>query len=225
MVRRAKAAGIGITCGVSINHLTLNENDIGPYRTFFKLAPPLRSEDDRLAVIGGIADGTIDVIVSSHDPQDVDTKRQAFAEAADGAVGLETMLSAALRLFHSGDIDLVTLFRALSTRPAEILGLEVGRLAPGAPADLDPRRPRRAVGARRRHAPLEVEEHALRRGAVLGPRAQDDGRGADGVRGVGGFPRNAPHCLTLVWQKATISALEEFDIREWTSPTRFVSGY
>ena len=136
VVRRAKAAGIGITCGVSINHLTLNENDIGPYRTFFKLAPPLRSEDDRLAVIAGIADGTIDVIVSSHDPQDVDTKRQAFAEAADGAVGLETMLPAALRLFHSGDIDLVTLFRALATRPAEILGLEVGRLAPGAPADL-----------------------------------------------------------------------------------------
>ncbi len=136
VVRRAKAAGIAITCGVSINHLTLNENDIGPYRTFFKLAPPLRSEDDRLAMIGGIADGTIDVIVSSHDPQDVDTKRQAFAEAADGAVGLETMLPAALRLFHSGDIDLVTLFRALATRPAEILGLEVGRLAPGAPADL-----------------------------------------------------------------------------------------
>ncbi len=136
VIRRAKTKGIGITCGVSINHLTLNENDIGPYRTFFKLAPPLRSEDDRLAMIEGIADGAIDVIVSSHDPQDVDTKRQAFAEAADGAVGLETMLPAALRLFHGGDVDLVSLFRALATRPAEILGLEVGRLAPGAPADL-----------------------------------------------------------------------------------------
>jgi dihydroorotase len=87
-------------------------------------------------MVGGIADGTIDVIVSNHDPQDVDTKRHPFAEAADGAVGLETLLAAALRLVHSGDIDLVTLFRALATRPAELLGLEVGRLAPGAPADL-----------------------------------------------------------------------------------------
>ena len=136
VVRRAKAAGIGITCGVSVTHLTLNENDIGPYRTFFKLAPPLRAEADRLAMIAGIADGTIDVIVSSHDPQDVDTKRQAFAEAADGAVGLETLLPAALRLVHSGEVEPLALFRALATRPAELLGLEVGRLAPGAPADV-----------------------------------------------------------------------------------------
>jgi dihydroorotase len=136
IIRRAKTSGLAVTCGVSINHLALNENDIGPYRTFFKLAPPLRSDDDRQAMVAGLADGTIDVIVSSHDPQDVDTKRYPFAEAADGAVGLETMLPAALRLVHSGAIDLLTLFRALSTRPAEILGLEIGRLAPGAPADL-----------------------------------------------------------------------------------------
>jgi dihydroorotase len=144
IIRRAKAEGLAVTCGVSINHLTLNENDIGAYRTFFKLSPPLRSEDDRLAMVEGLADGTIDVIVSSHDPQDVDTKRHPFAEAADGAVGLETMLPAALRLVHSGDVAWLTLFRALSTRPAEILGLEVGRLAPGAPADLvmvDPNTP------------------------------------------------------------------------------------
>jgi dihydroorotase len=135
-VRRGKDAGLTVTCGVSINHLTLNEHDIGPYRTFFKLSPPLRSEDDRRAMVAGLADGSIDVIVSSHDPQDVDTKRHPFAEAADGAVGLETLLAAALRLYHSGDITLLTLFRALATRPASILGLEVGRLAPGAPADL-----------------------------------------------------------------------------------------
>jgi dihydroorotase len=144
IIRRAKADGIAVTCGVSINNLTLNENDIGAYRTFFKLSPPLRSEDDRQAMVAGLSDGTIDVIVSSHDPQDVDTKRHPFAEAADGAVGLETMLPAAIRLVHSGDIDWLTLFRALSTRPAEILGLEVGRLAPGAPADLvvvDPNTP------------------------------------------------------------------------------------
>lgn len=136
IVRRAKAAGIAATCGVSINHLCLNENDIGPYRTFFKLSPPLRADADRQAMVEGLADGTIDVIVSSHDPQDVDTKRHPFAEAADGAVGLETMLPAALRLFHGDHVDLVRLFRALSTRPAELLGLEVGRLAAGAPADL-----------------------------------------------------------------------------------------
>jgi dihydroorotase len=136
VIRRAKAMGLAVTCGVSINHLTLNENDIGPYRTFFKLSPPLRAEADRQAMVAGIADGSIDVIVSSHDPQDVDTKRHPFAEAADGAVGLETLLAAALRLYHSGDVDLITLFRALATRPAALLGLEVGRLAPGAPADL-----------------------------------------------------------------------------------------
>ncbi len=136
VVRRAKAAGLAVTCGVSVNHLTLNENDIGPYRTFFKLSPPLRAEDDRRAMVAGLADGSIDVIVSSHDPQDVDTKRHPFAEAADGAVGLETLLAAALRPVHNGEVDLVTLFRALATRPAELLGLEVGRLAPGAPADL-----------------------------------------------------------------------------------------
>ncbi len=136
IIRRAKAAGTAATCGVSINHLCLNENDIGSYRTFFKLSPPLRSDDDRQAMVAGLADGTIDIIVSSHDPHDVDTKRHPFAESADGAVGLETMLPAAFRLFHNGQVDLLRLFRALSTRPAELLGLEVGRLAPGAPADL-----------------------------------------------------------------------------------------
>jgi dihydroorotase len=136
IIRRAKDAGLAVTCGVSINHLALNENDIGPYRTFFKLSPPLRSDEDRRAMVGGLADGTIDVIVSSHDPQNVDTKRHPFAEAADGAVGLETMLPAALRLVHNGDVTYLTLFRALATRPAELLGLEFGRLAPGAPADL-----------------------------------------------------------------------------------------
>lgn len=136
IIRAAKARGLDVTCGASINHLTLNENDIGSYRTFFRLSPPLRSDDDRAAMVAGLADGTIDVVVSSHDPQDVDTKRHPFAEAANGAVGLETLLAAALRLVHSGDVDPLRLFRAMATRPAERLGLEVGRLAPGAPADL-----------------------------------------------------------------------------------------
>lgn len=136
IARRAKEAGIALTCGVSINHLTLNEVDIGDYRTFFKLSPPLRSEADRQAMIEALVDGVVDVIVSDHDPQDVETKRLPFAEAANGAVGLETLLSAALRLVHADRIALPALLRALSTRPAEILGLPQGRLARGAPADL-----------------------------------------------------------------------------------------
>jgi dihydroorotase len=136
IVRAAKARGLPVTCGVSINHLALNENDIGDYRTFLKLSPPLRHEDDRQAMIEALADGTIDVIVSDHNPQDVENKRLPFAEAADGAVGLETLLSAALRLVHSERISLPGLLRALSAKPAEILGLPAGRLKIGAPADL-----------------------------------------------------------------------------------------
>ncbi|MEK1932310.1 MAG: dihydroorotase [Pararhizobium sp.] len=132
----ARKRGANVTCGISINHLTLNENDIGEYRTFFKLSPPLRGEDDRVAMVQALADGTIDIIVSSHDPQDVDTKRLPFADAADGAIGLETMLAAALRLYHSGDVPLMRLIDALSTRPAQIFGLDAGTLKPGAKADI-----------------------------------------------------------------------------------------
>ncbi|MGO4437504.1 dihydroorotase [Rhizobium sp. RAF56] len=135
-IRLARSRGAKVTCGISINNLTLNENDIGEYRTFFKLYPPLRSEDDRVAMVEALADGTIDIIVSSHDPQDVDTKRLPFAEAADGAVGLETLLAAALRLHHSGQVSLMRLIDALSTRPAQIFGLDAGTLKPGAKADI-----------------------------------------------------------------------------------------
>jgi len=125
-----------ITAGVSINNLALNENDVAPYRTFFKLSPPLRSEDDRQAMIEALKAGVIDVIHSAHDPQDSEVKRQPFAEASEGAIGLETLLAAALRLVHSGDVSLMTVLRAMTQRPAEILGLPSGRLVPGAPADL-----------------------------------------------------------------------------------------
>jgi dihydroorotase len=135
VVRAAKARGLPVTCGASVHHLVLNETDVGAYRTFFKLSPPLRSEADRRALVAGVADGTIDVIVSSHDPQSADTKRLPFGEAAFGAIGLETMLSAALSLYHNENIGLDRLVDALSQRPAAILGLETGRLAPGAPAD------------------------------------------------------------------------------------------
>lgn len=136
MIRSAKARGLPVTCGVSINHLTLNENDIGPYRTFFKMMPPLRTEDDRNAMVEGVASGDIDVIVSAHDPRGAEGKRRPFAEANDGAVGLETLLGAGLRLYHNGDVTLHRLLSALSARPAELLGLSSGRLVKGAPADL-----------------------------------------------------------------------------------------
>jgi dihydroorotase len=136
VMRRAKARGLPVTCGISINHLVLNENDIGSYRTFFKLSPPLRVEDERRALIAGVADGTIDVIVSAHDPQSDDTKRLPFAEAAFGAVGLDTMLSCAITLSHNENIALPRLIEAMSQAPAAILGLETGRLAAGAPADI-----------------------------------------------------------------------------------------
>jgi dihydroorotase len=144
IIAKAKADGLKITCATSINHLTLNENDIGDYRTFLKLAPPLRHEEERCALVEAVASGLIDVIVSDHNPQDVETKRLPFAEAEVGAIGLETMLSAGLRLVASGQVTLARLLNAMSARPAEILGLPQGRLAIGAPADLirfDPEEP------------------------------------------------------------------------------------
>ena len=135
-VARAKADGANVTAGVSIHNLCLNENDVGEYRTFFRLTPPLRAEDDRLAMIEAVKDGTIDLIVSSHDPQDVDTKRLPFADAAAGAIGLETLLGAALRLYHNEDVSLLRLVELLSTAPAKLFGLPGGTLKPGASADL-----------------------------------------------------------------------------------------
>ena len=136
IIARAKKQGLPVTCGVSINHLTLNENDIGGYRTFLKVNPPLVTEDERLALVEAVASGLIDVICSDHNPQDVETKRLPFSEAAFGAVGLETMLSAALRLVSAGQISLSRLFEALAKSPADILRLPQGRLVKGAPADL-----------------------------------------------------------------------------------------
>ncbi len=132
---RARAAGLPVTAGASIHHLTLNEFDVGDYRTFFKLVPPLRSEDDRTALVQALADGLIDVIGSFHTPQDEEEKRLPFEEAAAGAVGLETLLPAAMQLHHAG-LALPLLWRAMSLNPARLLGLDCGRLAPGAPADL-----------------------------------------------------------------------------------------
>ncbi|WGH79518.1 dihydroorotase [Jannaschia ovalis] len=133
---RARAAGLDVTAGTSIHHLTLNVLDVADYRTFFKVKPPLRTEDDRLAVVEALAAGAIDVISSMHTPQDEESKRLPFEEAASGAVALETLLPAAMRLVHAGHLALPALWRALSLNPARRLGLPGGTLEAGAPADL-----------------------------------------------------------------------------------------
>jgi dihydroorotase len=135
-VARAKNEGAKVSAGAAIHNLSLNEIDVGEYRTYFRLAPPLRSEDDREAVIDALRDGTIDIIVSSHDPQDVDTKRLPFADSAVGAIGLETLLGAALRLHHNGEVPLMRLIDAISSAPARLFGLPGGTLRPGKTADL-----------------------------------------------------------------------------------------
>jgi dihydroorotase len=132
----AKKRGLPITCAVSAHHLALNELDVGPYYTFMKVKPPLRAEADRAAMVEGVASGTIDAIVSSHDPQAADTKRQPYAQAAFGAVGLETLLPVALRLVHEGHASLPAVLKTMTAAPRAILGLETGALAKGAPADL-----------------------------------------------------------------------------------------
>ena len=135
-LKRAKDRGVAVHATVSINHLSFNELDIGDYRTFYKLVPPLRAEDDRQALIEALASGLIDVVVSAHAPAPAEDKRLPFDEAAPGAVGLETLLPALLTLFHEGRGSLVDLMAAVTSKPARLLGLDAGTLAAGAPADL-----------------------------------------------------------------------------------------
>ncbi len=134
--RRAKARDVNIHATVSINHLSFNELDIGDYRTFYKLVPPLRGEDDRQALIEALASGLIDVVVSAHAPAPAEDKRLPFDEAAPGAVGLETLLAALLTLHHERRAPLVDLIAAVTLKPARLLGLDAGNLVEGAPADL-----------------------------------------------------------------------------------------
>ncbi len=171
-LERAKRNGLQVTAGVGIHHLTLNELDVADYRTFFKVKPPLRSEEDRLAVVQAVADGLIDIICSMHTPQDEESKRLPYEEAASGAVGLETLLPAALRLYHAGQIDLPRLFRALALNPSKLLNLPSGRLSAAAPADLilfDPDAPfvldRETLQSKSKNTPFDG---ARMQGKVLG---------------------------------------------------------
>jgi dihydroorotase len=136
VIRRAKQEGKVFTTGVSINNLSLNENDIGDFKTFLKLSPPLRTETDRLSLIEGVNDGTIDVIVSDHKPQDEESKRLTFAQAATGAAGIETLLPLALELFHNDSIKIEKLIASMTSNPAKILEIKKGCLDVGNDADL-----------------------------------------------------------------------------------------
>lgn len=143
VIRRAKARGLPVTCDTAPPYFALNELAVGEYRTFAKLSPPLRSEKDRQAIVAGLADGTIDAIASDHSPQDQDSKRLPFAQAAFGGVGLETLLPVTLELVHNRRLSLLDGLKLLTSKPADLLGLKAGRLQKGAPADLvlfDPER-------------------------------------------------------------------------------------
>jgi dihydroorotase len=136
VIKNAKGKGKIFTAGVSINNLSLNENDIGDFKTFLKLSPPLRTENDRLSLVKGLNDGTIDVIVSDHKPEDEESKRLTFSQAATGASGVETLLPLALELFHNKSLTLNKLIASLTSNPAKILGISKGSLNIGCDADL-----------------------------------------------------------------------------------------
>ncbi len=143
-IRRAKARGLRVTAAAAAHNFALNETSVIPYRTFAKTRPPLRNEQDRQAVVAALADGTIDAICSSDQPEDPESKRQPFAQAKFGVIGLETLLPISLELYHNGHLGLSDLLHRLSTAPAKLLGLDGGQLAIGAPADLvifDPDKP------------------------------------------------------------------------------------
>ena len=135
-LERAKTKGLDVSASVSINHLMFNEIDIGDYRTFYRLDPPLRAERDRQACVDALAQGLIDVVVSNHSPQPAEDKRLPFSESAPGAIGLQTLLPALIGLHLDNDIPLVDILRAVTINPAQLLGLDAGRIEIGAPADL-----------------------------------------------------------------------------------------
>ncbi|MGB0748476.1 MAG: dihydroorotase [Magnetospiraceae bacterium] len=152
IIRRGKKRGVRVTCDTAPPYFALNELAVGDYRTFAKLSPPLRSEADRRAVVAGLVDGTIDAIASDHAPQDEDAKRLPFAQAAFGGIGLETLLAVSMDLFHNGAMGLLDILRCLTAAPADLLGLDAGRLRIGSPCDLV------LFDA---HAPWVVDRHKL----------------------------------------------------------------
>ena len=135
-LRRAKADGLNVTCDTAPPYFALNETAIGDYRTFAKLSPPLRAEQDRQGVVEGLADGTIDAIASDHTPRDEESKRLPFAQADPGGIGLNTLLAVSLELYHNGHLSLLEVLKLVTSAPAGLMGLPAGSLKEGAPADL-----------------------------------------------------------------------------------------
>ncbi|MCH6587026.1 MAG: dihydroorotase [Proteobacteria bacterium] len=177
-IRRAKARGLAVTCDTAPHYFTLNEHAVGDYRSFAKVSPPLRAEADRAAIAAAVAEGTIDAVASDHSPHDQESKRLPFAHAEPGIAGLETLLALTLALYHKGELGLLDVLDRMTVRPAGILGLEAGRLAKGAPADLvlfDLERPWRidpdAFRSKSKNSPFE--DHPVQ-GKVL--RTVVDGR-------------------------------------------------
>ena len=136
VIKKYKNNNLKFSSGVSINNLSLNENDIGDFKTFLKISPPLRKEEDRKAVIQGIKNGLIDVIVSDHKPEDEESKRLPFAQAAEGSIGIETLLSLSLELYHSNSLPLKKIIETITYNPAKILKIDKGTLKVGKDADL-----------------------------------------------------------------------------------------
>jgi dihydroorotase len=172
LIRKAKARGLPVTCDTAPPYFALNELEVGDYRSFAKLSPPLRAEEDRRAVAAGLADGAIDAIASDHAPQDQDSKRLPFVQAECGGIGLETLLALSLGLYHDKTMSLMGVLGLLTASPARILGLAAGRLEKGAPADfilLDPDRPwvveEKTIRSKSKNTPFErrpVQGMALR---------------------------------------------------------------
>ncbi len=180
VIRRAKAKELDVAASVSINHLALNELDIGDYRTFAKLEPPLREERDRQALLAAVNDGTIDVIVSDHDPRPAGEKRLPYAEASPGAVGLELLLAAGLSQIADGGLEMLPFLKALTCNPADLIGIDAGRIQTGAVADLvifDPEEPwvcdAAKLNSRSKNTPFDGRRltgrvrHTIKDGAVV----------------------------------------------------------
>ena len=178
LIRRAKADGLAVTCDTAPPYFDLNETAIGDFRTYAKLSPPLRRDEDRRAVVAALADGTIDAVASDHQPRDADDKRLPFAQAAPGGSGLATLLGVTLAQVHGGTLSLIQAIGLLTARPAALLGAAAGRLAKGAPADLCLFHPERAWRVEAGRAARQGAEHPVRR-----PRA-----GRPGARHLEGRP-------------------------------------
>ncbi len=180
--RRAKEAGLKVTASASINHIALNENDIGALPHLPQTVAAIARRRGPQGAGRCVGAGLIDVVMSDHNPQDVETKRLPFAEAAPGAIGIETMLTAGLRLVHNGELELITLLRAMSTRPAELLGLPGGRLGSGAPADVIVVDHRTCPGSRRDELKSKCKNTPFDEARMTGPRGAHHRRRPHGLR-------------------------------------------